>query len=90
MKEIGMKGAILHFWNTWLSRWQARARRRTGRLRLVDSLALGERRFAGILEIEGRRFLIGTTPQAVTLLGELVSTPEGTQREGIPQKESAA
>ena len=51
---------------------QLRSRRRAaGRLRLVDSLSLGERRFAGILELEGRRFLIGATSQAVTLLAEL-------------------
>lgn len=52
----------------WKGRW---GRRRTGRLRLVESISLGDRRSAGILEIEGRRFLIGATPQAVTLLGEL-------------------
>ena len=86
-----MKSMILYFWNTCSTRWQAqRARRRAGRLRLVDSLALGERRFAGILEIEGRRFLIGTTPQAVTLLGELGSNSGEAQREVMRQSESAA
>jgi len=52
----------------WQSAW---VRRTTGRLRLADSLALGDRRSAGILEVEGRRFLIGTTAHAVTLLAEL-------------------
>ena len=52
----------------WQSAW---VRRKTGRLRLADSLALGDRRSAGILEVEGRRFLIGTTAHAVTLLAEL-------------------
>ena len=60
---------ILSRWRTHcLSLW---ARRPTKRLRLIESLGLGDRRFAGILEVDGRRFLIGTTPQTVTLLGEL-------------------
>jgi len=37
----------------------------------VDSLGLGERRSVAVLEVEGRRFLIGATQHAVTLLGEL-------------------
>jgi flagellar biogenesis protein FliO len=55
----------------WRQRW---ARRRLGRLRLADSLGLGDRRSVGILEVEGRRLLIGSTPQAVTLLAELDSS----------------
>jgi len=52
--------------------WQrAWVQRKAGRLRLADSLALGDRRSAGILEVEGRRFLIGTTAHVVTLLAEL-------------------
>ena len=53
----------------WFHQW--RSRTSPARLRLVDSLSLGERRFAGVLELEGRRFLIGTTPHAITLLAEL-------------------
>ena len=43
------------------------------RLRLADSLSLGERRFAFVLILENRRFLIASTPQSVTLLAELSS-----------------
>ncbi len=52
----------------WKAHW---TKRRTDRLRLVDSLGLGERRSVAVLEVEGRRFLIGATQHAVTLLGEL-------------------
>ncbi len=70
-------------WKKLRAVWQrAWARRRTGRLRLADSLALGDRRSAGILEVEGRRFLIGTTAQAVTLLAELGGT-QGAAADGV-------
>lgn len=59
-------------WKKLRVAWQrAWVQRKTGRLRLADSLALGDRRSVGILEVEGRRFLIGTTAHAVTLLAEL-------------------
>jgi flagellar biogenesis protein FliO len=64
--------------------WQASwAKRRTGRLRLVDSLGLGERRSVAVLEVEGRRFLIGATPHAVTLLGELRPCTTAFERVGM-------
>lgn len=53
----------------WLF-WQ-RPRRRERRLRLVETLALGERRFVAVLNVDGREFLVGATPQSVALLGEL-------------------
>ena len=59
-------------WKVLCLRWWSR--RPAKPLRLIASLSLGDRRFAGILEVEGRRFLIGTTPQTVTLLGELQPT----------------
>jgi flagellar biosynthesis protein FliO len=66
----------------WKGHWKApwAARRRVGRLRLVDSLGLGERRSVAVLEVEGRRFLVGTTPQAVTLLGELQPNPRSEEK----------
>ncbi len=62
-----------------LGRWarQASAWLRTRRvgaerkLRLCDSVSLGEKRFAAVLEFEGQRFLVGGAAQSVQLLSEL-------------------
>jgi len=70
--SVDMNALRLLLWRKLRAGWQsAWVRRKTGRLRLADSLALGDRRSAGILEVEGRRYLIGTTAHAVTLLAEL-------------------
>mgnify|MGYP001555983101 CR=1 FL=1 len=54
-----------------LKRWLAKPRRRQRRLRMVETLSLGERRLVGVLEVDGREFLIGATSHAVTLLSNL-------------------
>jgi flagellar biogenesis protein FliO len=62
-----------------LKRWLAkpRVRRRSRRLRLVETLPLGERRFVAVLSLDGRELLIGATPHSLALLGEI-----GEEREG--------
>lgn len=55
-----------------VKRW-FRVRPRTRRLKLVETLALGDRRFVAILSVNGRELLVGATPQSVALLGELPS-----------------
>ena len=42
-----------------------------GKLRVEETLALGDRRFVSILDAEGERFLIALTPQGVSLLSRL-------------------
>lgn len=42
-----------------------------GKLRIEETLALGDRRYVSILEVEGARFLLGLTPQGVSLLSRL-------------------
>ena len=42
-----------------------------GRLRVEETLALGDRRFVSILGVEGERFLIALTPQGLSLLSRL-------------------
>jgi hypothetical protein len=46
-------------------------RRAPRRLRLCESLALGERRFVAVVEFETARFLVGGTPSSVVLLSRL-------------------
>ena len=42
-----------------------------GKLRVVETLALGDRRFVSILDVEGERFLLALTPQGVNLISRL-------------------
>jgi len=42
-----------------------------GRLRVEETLALGDRRYVSILEVEGERFLLALTPQGISLLSRL-------------------
>lgn len=42
-----------------------------GKLRVEETLALGDRRFVSILDAEGERFLIGLTPQGIQLISRL-------------------
>src|SRR5690606_2769724 len=42
-----------------------------GRMRIVDSLPVGPQRHLFVVEVEGRQFLIGATPQALTFLTEI-------------------
>jgi flagellar biogenesis protein FliO len=55
------------------------------RLRLSESLALGERRFVAVVEFERQRFLLGGTGQSLVLLAKLDETcdyePKSTQEE---------
>lgn len=41
------------------------------RLRLCETVALGDKRFVAVVEFEKRRFLLAGAPQSVTLLTEL-------------------
>jgi len=51
--------------------WKGRCARRARRLRLCETLALGERRFLAVVEFERQRFLIGSTSGSVALLSRL-------------------
>jgi flagellar biogenesis protein FliO len=47
------------------------SRRAPRRLRLCESLPLGERRFVAVVEFERARFLVGGTPSSLVLLSRL-------------------
>ena len=42
-----------------------------GKLKVEETLALGDRRFVSILDVEGERFLIALTPQGIHLISRL-------------------
>ncbi len=48
-----------------------------GKLRVEETLALGDRRFVSILEAEGERFLLALTPQGIQLISKLDSGDRG-------------
>jgi flagellar biogenesis protein FliO len=59
--------------------WQRVARlgrRAPRRLRLRESLPLGEHRFVAVIEFEGKRLLIGGTSSSLVLLTQLESANE--------------
>jgi flagellar biogenesis protein FliO len=54
---------------------EVRIQRRTRRLKLCETLSLGEKRILALVECENRRFLIAATAQNISLL-ETLSVPE--------------
>lgn len=73
---------VLTFSGSWWERaaaWSASlwarivcvGRRAPRRLRLCESLALGERRFVAVVEFEQARFLVGGTSSSLVLLAQL-------------------
>jgi len=61
------RGRVLEFWERVLRL----GRRAPRRLRLCESLPLGERRFVAVVEFEAERFLVGGTPSSMVLLSRL-------------------
>lgn len=53
----------------------------SGRLKVDETLALGDRRYVSILEAEGERFLIALSPQGVSLLARLDGLERGADGE---------
>jgi flagellar biogenesis protein FliO len=64
-----------------------KVRRCVRSLRVCETLALGERRFLLVVQCEHRRYLIGTTSQAITLLQRL-DEPGSAAAAGISAMES--
>jgi flagellar protein FliO/FliZ len=49
---------------------------------IETAASLGERRSLVIVKVEGRRLLLGLTPQAVSLVSELTPVPADAAQEG--------
>ena len=79
-KQRGRKSpSVISFFRSVLSRtlnwFRTRQLARDPRkLKLLESVSLGDKRFAAVLEYEGHRFLIGGAPQSVQLLTPLPSS----------------
>lgn len=79
---------VFHKSIAWLRAQKlARSQRK---LQLCDTVSLGEKRFAAVLEYEGHRFLIGGAAQSVQLLttlrGTSFSKTPATRKSSKPEK----
>ena len=72
----GLRGSPLgSLWARLQSVWGSiRVQRRSRRLRLCESLSLGEKRLIAVVEFEEQRFLVAATSEQITLL-QTLSTP---------------
>ena len=68
---------MLQGWN-WLTR-QSRgvlARGISRRLKVAETVSLGEKRFVSILQVDGEQFLVGGSPSSIVLLAKLETKAE--------------
>ena len=65
----------------WMRNWWPR--RSQSRLRLCDSLPLGEKRFVAVVEFDSLQFLVAGTPSSITLLSHL--PPSTASLSGVSQ-----
>ena len=76
------------FWRSAI--WRSlvrRARNKRKTLAVRETAALGDRRFVSVIQFEGRRFLIGSSPSSVTLLSQLPDeSNSGEQTEDDQEK----
>jgi flagellar biogenesis protein FliO len=68
-----LRGTLLgSVWTRLQALWASvRVQRRVRRLRLCESLSLGEKRVVAVVEFEDQRFLLAATPEHITLLQTL-------------------
>ena len=68
-----LRGTLLgSVWTRLQALWASvRVQRRVRRLRLCESLSLGEKRVVAVVEFEDQRFLLAATPEHITLLRTL-------------------
>ena len=64
-------------------RVQSLGRRAPKRLRLCESLPLGERRFVAVVEFDTARFLVGGTPTSLVLLSRLADPGDPAVEAGL-------
>jgi len=68
----GLRAGIIALWFSGFWQRVLRLNRRSPRrLRLCESLPLGERRFVAVVEFDRARFLVGGTPSSLVLLSRL-------------------
>ena len=68
---------LLQVW-TWLTRHSrgVLTRRVSRRLKVAETVSLGEKRFVSILQVDGEQFLVGGSSASLVLLAKLEEKPE--------------
>ncbi len=75
--EQAFPADILHWWQRlWNSLPALRVRKAPRRLRLRESLSLGEKRVVAVIQYESQQFLIGGSAHSVNLLARLGESPD--------------
>lgn len=72
----------------WLQRTRA-AQTAARRLRVTETVSLGDKRFLSIVQVDDAQFLIGSSATNVQLLAQLGSQPGGAARLAVETRESA-
>jgi hypothetical protein len=93
MRAVDSAEVAPRYWlgdNAWLSMangwsWLRRhskgllARQAARRLRMIETLSLGEKRFVSIVEVDGEQFLLGGSASSVALLAKLEGCAKSQQ-----------
>ena len=75
--ERTLPGRMLSLWQRLSSLLPAlRIRHAQRRLRLCESLSLGEKRLVAVIQFEGQQFLVGGSAHSVNLLARLGASPD--------------
>ena len=75
-------------WDAFLSRIRSLAAgHRQRRLRLCETLSLGEKRFVAVVEYGAQKFLLAGTPQNISLLQRLDESSGETEKARLPQSD---
>lgn len=77
-----LRASMLPGWE-WLTRHirNALARRVTRRLRVAETVSLGEKRFVSILEVDGEQILVGGSTSNIVLLAKMERKPEAVRED---------
>jgi flagellar biogenesis protein FliO len=67
VKQLRVLGSLARTWS-WLQSKSVYSS--TKRLRLAETVSLGEKRFVAIVSVENREYLIGGAPSGVSLLAQ--------------------
>lgn len=87
--------AMLRMWK-WLTQQGSAVlvRGANRRLKVAETVSLGEKRFVSILQVDGEQFLLGASSSSIVLLARLEAKPKGDETESFEalfsQAESAA
>jgi hypothetical protein len=79
VKQLRVLGSLARTWS-WLQSKSAYSS--TKRLRLAETVSLGEKRFVAIVSVENREYLIGGAPSGLSLLAQWGKNGEAADLRG--------